>query len=151
MASAALVVACALSLLGRSAGSLPPIALVDVPPSPVSRLAEGFTDGRSIFLVTSSEMFRIANAAAWRARPHCGDRLAVAKIASVIVHEEWHIRHGGDERGAYEAQATALLRLGFALESPLVRSVRASMQTVLKAQRDAGPARVGIRGGSADE
>jgi len=151
MPGAASVVLCALSMLGRSAETLPPIVLVDVPPPGVSQRAEGFTDGFVIFLVTSSHGFRFAVDRAQRAAPHCGEHGTVAKVASVIVHEEWHIRHGGDERGAYDAQTMALLQLGFGLESPIVRGVRASMQTVLKAQRAAGRAHVDTRGPSADE
>jgi hypothetical protein len=30
----------------------------------------------------------------------------------MLLHEEWHLRHGSDERGAYYAQLTGLQQLG---------------------------------------
>lgn len=134
MATAASVVVCALSLLGRSAETLPPITLVDVPPPEVSRRAEGFTEGRRIFLVTSSEAFRLATGTAGRTHARCGDRVAIAKVASVIVHEEWHVRHGTDEGRAYDEQIMTLLRLGFGPDTAVLAGVRASKRAVLRAQ-----------------
>jgi hypothetical protein len=54
-------------------------------------------------------------------------------VASVIVHEEWHLRHGRDERGAYVAQLTALAMLG--APSPLITDVRRSMTVAVERQR----------------
>ena len=36
----------------------------------------------------------------------------LVRRVSVIVHEEWHVTHGSDERNAYLAQLTELQRLG---------------------------------------
>jgi hypothetical protein len=47
-----------------------------------------------------------------RTLPHTRDYSALAKIASIIVHEEWHLRHGLDEGGAYDAQLLTLTRIG---------------------------------------
>lgn len=149
MFSAASVVVCALSLLGRSAHTLPPIAFVDVPPPGVSRHADAFVRRApdTIYIVTSASAFQTAQ----RARYRCGDYRALAKIASVIVHEEWHIRHGADERGAYEAQVMALRgTLGFDADSPIVHGVRAAMRATLR-ERPSGTPRPDHVVASADE
>ncbi len=138
MFSAASVVVCALSMLGRSAHTLPPIAFVDAPPPGVSRQADAFVhrEPDTIYLVTSAPAFQIAQ----RARHRCGERLALAKVASIIVHEEWHVRHGADERAAYEAQVMVLrATLGFDAESAIVDGVRAAMRATLRAQAVAAP------------
>jgi hypothetical protein len=133
MWSAAVVVVCALDLLGRSAGTFPPIELVDVAPPGASPFVEGFVQpGReAIYLVTSSPAFRAARASGQR----CGDRSAVRKIASVIVHEEWHLRHGPDERGAYQAQLSALLTMGADFTTPVFAEVSRAMRTVTTRRR----------------
>jgi len=138
MWSAATVLVCALSLLGRSAHTLPPIAFVDVPPVEAHPRAEAFV-GRSpdrIYLITSTSVFQ----AAQRALRRCGELPALVKLASIIVHEEWHILHGPDEEGAYLAQMMALRStLGVSPDSPLFKSVRRSMNAVLEAQRSRLP------------
>ena len=48
-------------------------------------------------------------------------------IASVLVHEEWHVRHGGDEAGAYAAQQTTLIRLNAGPGTPLYHEVTRAM------------------------
>ena len=130
MPNAAAVVACALSLLGRSPRTMPPIALVDKIPIEASSQVEGFVrpfDG-TIYLVTSSPVFRLALSSKYE----CGASVAVKKLASILAHEEWHIRHGSDERGAYEAQLIALIRVGIPPDSTLYTSVVRSMLAVLK-------------------
>ena len=62
-----------------------------------------------ISILTSAEAFEEAR------RSECRAYDAVAKVASIVAHEEWHVRHGGDERGAYEAQLATLVRLGRAV------------------------------------
>ncbi len=152
MSSAALVVVCALSILGRSAKTLPAISFVDVPPPGVSRLAEGFAhhDPEVIYLVTSSEVFRSALAAASRTGRPCAGYVPLAKVASIIVHEEWHLRYGADERTAYDAQIMLLRsRLGFAADSPIVQGVRAAMRAALRTPST--PTRPGTLVASTDE
>ena len=51
----------------------------------------------------------------------------MAKIASILVHEEWHLRNGADERGAYLAQLTALAALCFNADSPVYWAVKRAM------------------------
>jgi hypothetical protein len=132
---------CTLELLGRSPESLPPIKLVDAPIAGASMNVEGYVISGLpvIHLVTSSQAFRQAD---------CFDRVTLVKLASIIAHEEWHVRHGGDERGAYEAQLMTLVMLGAGPDTSLHYSVRRSMSLVLKAAKAAraaaaqnGPAR----------
>ena len=141
MWSAATVLVCALSLLGRSAHTLPPIEFVDAPPPEGSPLAEAFIRRAPdrIALITSTSAFQEAQ----RALRRCGERQALLKLASVIIHEEWHILHGPDEHGAYMAQMMALRStLGVDPDAPLFKTVRSSMNAVLEAQRSRSPTTV---------
>ena len=134
MTSAATVLVCALELLGRSAESLPRITLLDARPPAASINAEAFADPvtRTIYILTTSEVFRAVQQSSTR----CGYLHGVRKLASIIVHEEWHVRHGADEAGAYAAQLIALTMLG-AADTPLYSGVRRSMAAVLAQQRSA--------------
>lgn len=135
MWSAEAVVACALTLLGRSAASLPPIQFVDSPPANVSRNAEAFVvrGEPEIFLVTSTPMFQRARNASAR----CGDLDAHRRIASAIVHEDAHLR-GADEESAYAAQLLTLTRLGAGPGHPEYTSVWRSMRAALTRPRELG-------------
>ncbi|HZM91767.1 MAG TPA: hypothetical protein VFB92_00025 [Vicinamibacterales bacterium] len=138
MWSAATILVCALDLLGRSAPSLPPIAFVDTRPPDVSERAEAFVriGDPTIYLLTSSALFKEAQSS----REKCGGFHALRKLASVIVHEEWHVRHGTDERGAYEAQLTALASmsagLGTAVYGDVIRAMRAAVETQKRMARE---------------
>ena len=130
MSPAAAVVVCALDLLGRSA-AMAPIELLSAPPPHASRNAEAFItrDPDTIHLITSTWVFQDAlSEARTGARPE-----ACRKIASIIVHEEWHLRYGPDERGAYLAQLNALLTLG--AQAPTLTSVRRAMAAVVDSRR----------------
>lgn len=133
MTSAATVLVCALSLLGRSEASFPPIELIAKPPPYVSANAEGFVDreARTIYIITGTATFRAIQGST----NECGTFRDLRRVASILVHEEWHIKHGPDEEGAYLAQITALLALGEEMHSTLVGSVRRSMTAVLKAKQ----------------
>jgi hypothetical protein len=114
MSSADLVLVCVINLLGRSASQLPPIRIVQMPPPGASKHVQGYVnrvDG-SIHLVASTAAFREAEAAQSRGPGRCPARPALAMIASVVAHEEWHLKHGPDESQAYEAQLGTLRRLG---------------------------------------
>ena len=136
MWTAEAVLVCALTLLHRSAESFPPIELVTVRPAYVSVRAEAYvlTGVRRIHLVTASAAFSRARRAVHR----CGDLQAIRKIASVLVHEEWHVRNGSDERGAYEAQLLTLTSLDAGPGNPLYSEVLRSMRAATRAG-DAGP------------
>jgi hypothetical protein len=131
MLTAAAVVVCALDLLGRSPHSTVPIRFLDTPPPGASRNVEAFIMRRpdTIYLITSSEAFR--DAARGRGDPRSND--GCRKIASIIVHEEWHLRYGDDEEGAYLAQLTTLMRLN--ADSATLTTVRRSMDAVRASQR----------------
>lgn len=133
MLTAAAVVVCALDLLGRSA-STAPIRFLETPPITASRNVEAFVSRNpdTIYLITSTTAFQMAR----RGPGEPGVRDACRHIAGVIVHEEWHLQHGGDEQGAYLAQLTVLTALG--ADAGTLTSVRRSMQFVIdraKAQR----------------
>jgi hypothetical protein len=127
MTGAAAVLVCALELLGRDAADLPPIKLLALPPIGVSTNADGFVRSGSpfIYIMTSAPSFRDAN---------CRSRSTLLKLASVIMHEAWHVRHGPEERGAYETQLMTLLRLGATPDSQVYRGVLRSMRSVLREQ-----------------
>ena len=134
MLTTAAVVACALSMLGRSTTDVP-IRFLERPPGGVSRNAEAFRvrDPDTIYLITSSDAFK----AAQRGHREIGHKAGCKKIASIIVHEEWHVKNGSDEQGAYLAQITALTAMH--AESSVITGVRLSMMEVLKSQKAPRP------------
>lgn len=137
---AAMVLVCALDLLGRSADRLPPIRILDRPPARVSANANAFVNVQEnvIYLIASAPAFRMAQMA--QPSPgHCRGRDAVQMVASIIVHEEWHLKHGADERGAYEAQLTALIRFGVGPGRWAYRSVVRAMSSVRDAESKRAP------------
>ena len=133
MWSAEIVLVCALSALGRAPSTLPPIQLVDTRPPGVSPSAEGFvrTGEHRIYLLTNTPVFR----AAQKSDTKCAAFREIRKIASVIVHEEWHLRHPGDEKGAYSAQLTMLAAMGIGYTHPVFMDVRRAMIKVLEQQQ----------------
>jgi hypothetical protein len=136
MWTAASVLACALSVLGRSESSMPRIELIDVAPIGISVGAEAFIwpGSGTIYLITSTDVFQAA-----LARRHCSDSVVMRKLASILAHEEWHIRHGSDEKAAYEYQLITLIRLGEPPGTNLYRAVQSSMLHILKARKRAPP------------
>jgi hypothetical protein len=138
MSAAGIVLVCALNLLGRSAERLPPIEILKERPPLASANAEGFADSRTgtIYLIASAPAFRAAQAAQ-TSRAECRDPDSLKMVASIIVHEEWHLRHGPDEEGAYYAQLMALQMLGLGPGSIPHACVRRAMQAVLAARRAA--------------
>ena len=129
MWNAATVLVCALDMLGRSAATFPPIVLLAERPPDVSHIAEAFTRSgvAAIYVFTTSDTFRVIQ----RASHRCGEVDAVRKLASILVHEEVHLRHGPGEREAYQAQLATLVRLGAPPGSPAFASVARSMKAVL--------------------
>jgi hypothetical protein len=127
--SAETVFVCALALLGRSEQSFPAVQFVENVPAGVSRFAEGYTQFAEarIVLVTSTSAFTKAR----RAKDRCGDVEAIREVAGVLSHEEWHVHHGPDELGAYDAQLIALLYVGTAPNSSLYHKVVRSKQAVI--------------------
>jgi hypothetical protein len=133
MWTAASVLACALSVLGRSEANMPRIELIDVAPPYVSDGAEAFVqrDNRTIYLITSSSVFQTALSS----RVGCSTSTAMQKLASILAHEAWHVRHGPDEKSAYEHQLITLIQLGVQPGSGMYRSVQVSMLHILAARK----------------
>jgi hypothetical protein len=125
----------ALILAGLDGTDLP-ITLARVAPASASTGVEAWTsygaDGNveQIFVYTGSDMFRCA-------RWPFGMRQCQIRLASVLVHEAWHLEHGRDEADAYEAQIAFLMRNGAATEH--VKAVRLARNRVLAAERRAAP------------
>jgi hypothetical protein len=131
MFSAASALVCALAMLNRSEAALPPIQILDTAPPYVSVGTEAFVRHDTIYIIGSSAVVR--DAAGSRGR--CGDPMAVKKLASILVHEEWHVMHPGDEQGAYYRQLIALQQLGIAPGSSLYRDVQLAMQRVMQLRK----------------
>ena len=131
MWTAASVLACALSVLGRSEAKMPRIELIEVAPSYVSAGAEAFVQRGTIYLITSSSVFRTA----LRSGSGCAPSAAMRKLASILAHEAWHVRHGPDEKSAYEHQLLTLIQLGLQPGSGVYHEVQVSMLRVLEARK----------------
>jgi len=132
MWTAASVLACALSVLGRSEATMPRIELIDVAPPYVSDGAEAFVQRGTIYLIMSSSPFQTA----LESRVGCSaSSWAMQKLASILAHEAWHVRHGPDEKSAYEHQLITLIQLGVQPGSGVYRSVQVSMLRVLEARK----------------
>jgi len=131
MWTAASVLACALSVLGRSEATMPRIELIDVAPPYVSDGAEAFVQRGTIYLIMSSSPFQTA----LESRVGCSASWAMQKLASILAHEAWHVRHGPDEKSAYEHQLITLIQLGVQPGSGVYRSVQVSMLRVLEARK----------------
>jgi hypothetical protein len=146
MWTAASVLVCVLDVLGRNANTLPPIVMLEVRPPDVSLHADAFVrqGDDTIYLITSNPTFQRVQ----RSKDMCAHRDALRKLASILIHEEWHVRNGNDERGAYIAQLTALIRLNAGTEHPLYGEVMHSMQVALAAPTRASSSRVREQGTS---
>ena len=122
-----------LTLAGLDRANLP-ITLATAAPASASYGVEAWTSydahgcGERIFVYTGSDMFRCAS------RP-LSMRQCLLRLASVVVHEAWHLENGRDEEEAYEVQIAFLLRNGAATEH--VKAVRLAQQRVLAAERRA--------------
>jgi hypothetical protein len=124
MTGASLVLICALELLGRSPESLPPIKLVDQPIAGTMANLEAYVlaNNPTIYVITSTDTFR---------RADCSDRGSLVKLASVIAHEEWHVKKGLDEKGAYQAQLMSLMLMGVGPDTGVYLSVQRAMRFAL--------------------
>lgn len=115
--------------------ALPVIVLPDAQAWTVS---DEHGTGDRIFVYTRSRTFRCASA-----RRSDQDQ-CLLRLASIIVHEAWHLRHGPDEAGAYEAQlaflrlteASAFLQLS-ETASQDIREVRRARDRALTDRRNA--------------
>lgn len=133
MWSAETVFVCALALLGRTERTFPAVQFVEKTPPGVSQAAEAYTQyaEKRIVLITSTWAFRDAR----RSQDRCGQIEALREIAGVLAHEEWHLRHGTDEEGAYNAQLTALVYVGTDQTGALFHSVMRAKLRALEASK----------------
>jgi len=143
--SAEAVFVCALGLLGRSVQSFPPIDFIEHAPAGLSKSVQGYmAPGGRIALITSTSAFENAR----RAMTPCNNIPALREIAGVLIHEEWHVRHGLDEGPAYDAQLTVLAALGAGQGSALYNKIFRAKQAVLAdAKRNAPGVRIARGGG----
>ena len=122
----------AVLLAGPSVAGLP-IVLAAVLPDGASRGVEGWTlyaqegDAGRIVVYSGSAVFRCAS------NPNRLDYQCLLRVASTIIHEAWHYRHGPGEADAYEAQIVFLTMRGGS--SAQISGVRRSRAYVLDAQR----------------
>ena len=123
MWTAASVLACALCVLGRSEASMPPIELIDIAPPGVSVGAEAFVGRDTGHDLPDHLVVGVSRTALSSAR-QCGYSIAMRKLASILAHEEWHVRHGPDEKAAYQHQLITLIRLGLQPGSGVYREVQ---------------------------
>ena len=144
MWTAEVVLLCALEILGRSAASFPPIELVATAPAHASPGVEAYVGPRDkkIYLVTTSAAFRRQMASNTR----CGDLMAARKLASVLIHEELHIRENADERTAYQAQLLRLVMMGSGVGTPPYQEVLRAIRHTTSRPRTT-PASAGLMAG----
>jgi hypothetical protein len=131
------VLVCALALLSRAPDSFPQIVLVHSRPADVARNAEGFVRRGEprIYLLTDTDAFERARRSVFR----CGALQALRKIASVVIHEEWHVRYSGSEPEAYAAQLAALVQVGAGPGNPLYVEVWRARRAAVRSSRSRPP------------
>jgi hypothetical protein len=97
----------------------------------VSADAEAFfdRDRRAIHLIATAPAFVDAMAYVKR-RQNCSHRPSLALIASILAHEEHHLRRGPGEAAAYAHQLTTLNILGYGPGSQPYHRVQLAMLAV---------------------
>jgi hypothetical protein len=129
----------ALFLAGPRIAKLP-IELASSVPDGASPGVEGWTsyrangEGERISIYTGSAIFRCARLPHENPQSH----ECVLRLASVIVHEAWHVSSGRQEAGAYIAQI-AFLMANHASDAQIA-SVQMARDQVLAAVRNAANA-----------
>jgi len=133
MWTADVVLVCALNLLGRSVNTFPPIEFARTAPADASPGVEAYVGpaDRKIYIITTTDSFQRLLQTGNR----CGDIMAARKIASLLIHEELHIRQGASEKTAYQAQLMTLTALGASIGSPPYMEVVRAMKHTLKQQQ----------------
>jgi hypothetical protein len=125
----------ALALSGLLSTHLP-VVLTSVLPKAVAPGADAWTvydeqgHGDRIFVYTGGRTFQCASTS------RDGKYQCLLRLASIIVHEAWHLHHGSDEASAYGAQLAFLeFNGGSGLD---ILDIRQSRSRVLAEQRHAG-------------
>ena len=134
LSAAATALVCALAALNRSAETFPRIEFLDTVPAYASVGTEAFArrSTNTIYIIASSSVVRNA---AGRQPGQCGDVYEVKKLASILIHEEWHLKNGPDEKSAYERQLIALQAMGVGPGVAVYHDVQMSMLHVLNARK----------------
>ena len=96
----------AVMLLGWSGDDVPRIEVVSARPPDRTAMAEAWVrfdaNGQAIPVVyvrSDTEVYRDALAK---------DYQALVRLAGILAHERWHLRHGPDEAGAYTVQLSTM-------------------------------------------
>jgi hypothetical protein len=96
----------ALRLLGWSGDDVPRIELVATKPPDATATADAFVrfneNGSAmpiVYVRTDTTVYREAAEQ---------DYQALVRLAGILAHERWHVRHGQDEIGAYTAQISIM-------------------------------------------
>jgi hypothetical protein len=98
--------ATAVMLLGWSGDEVPRIEVVNIGPSDRTTTAEAWVrfDANDhaipvVYVRSDTEVYRDAL---------MKDYQALVRLAGVLAHERWHLRHGRDESGAYDVQLSTM-------------------------------------------
>ena len=121
-------IATALRLLGWAKDDIPNIEVVATRPPDASPTAEAWVwcneDGSAppvIYVAADTDTYADALQE---------NRQALVKLAGILAHERWHLRHGPDEVGAYEAQLGAMVSL--TADDVQLTGIRLALREVLK-------------------
>ena len=94
-----------ITLLGWFGDDVPRFEVVNVKPANTAANVEAwvrFVDGVAIPIIyvrADTAVYRDAAAKNYQ---------ALVRLAGILAHERWHLRHGRDEVGAYEAQLSTM-------------------------------------------
>jgi hypothetical protein len=131
----------ALTLLGWSGGDVPRIVVVDQRPPDATVSVDAWvrfdTEGRAmpvIYVRTDTDLYRDAVRQ---------DYQALVRLAGILAHERWHLRHGRDEEGAYTAQLSTMEYLH--ANSTHLAQVRRALRRVTHQTKGIGPPPVGAQ------
>jgi len=121
-------IATALRLLGWAKDDIPTIEVVATRPPDASPTAEAWVwcneDGSAppvIYVAADTDTYADALQE---------NRQALVKLAGILAHERWHLRHGPDEVGAYEAQLGAMVSL--TADDVQVTGIRLALRDALR-------------------
>jgi hypothetical protein len=120
-------------VLASPHGAGVPIVLASIPPDSASEGVEAWTvfreDGKGdrVVVYTESSVFICAS----RDTPvYVNPYICLLELASIIVHEAWHIKNGPDEAGAYQAQLRFLEVRGGGSAAEIAEGVRRARERV---------------------
>jgi hypothetical protein len=121
----------AIMLLGWFDDAVPRIEIVGTKPPDATATVEAWVrfnaDGSAmpiIYVRTDTDVYRAAAQE---------DYQALVRLAGILAHERWHVRHGRDEIGAYTAQLATMEYLG--AHSMYLAVVRRALRMVEQAKR----------------